>query len=130
MKLTIRKLVSIGVLMIAFGAVSTAFGQQITGGYGDADVNDKDVKAAAAFAVKQLGNDEAASITLVKIEAARLQVVAGLNYELCMEVTVKRGAKKAAQRFVKAVVYQNLKNKRELTRWSLSTDPQNCGDSK
>ena len=116
--------------MIAFGAVSTAFGQQIPGGYGDADVNDKDVKAAAAFAVKQLGNDEAASITLVKIEAARLQVVAGLNYELCMEVTVKRGAMKAAKRFVKAVVYQNLKNKRELTRWSLSTDPQNCGDSK
>ncbi|MBK7707923.1 MAG: hypothetical protein IPJ30_19790 [Acidobacteria bacterium] len=34
-------------------------------------------------------------MTLVKIEAARLQVVAGLNYELCMEVTVKRGAKKA-----------------------------------
>ncbi|MBK7707922.1 MAG: hypothetical protein IPJ30_19785 [Acidobacteria bacterium] len=40
----IRKLVSIGVLMIAFGAVSTAFGQQITGGYGDADVNDKTLK--------------------------------------------------------------------------------------
>jgi hypothetical protein len=130
MEFTIRKLVSIGVFVIVVGAVSAAFGQDLSGGYVDADVADKEVKAAAAFAVRRLGMDEAATIRLVAIEAARLQVVAGLNYELCMEVSVRRGAKKGAKRYVKAVVYRDLKNRLELTRWSLSMDPPNCGDSK
>lgn len=127
MKITLRGLVLTGLLIVVAGAFSAARGQ-ITGGYGDADPKDKDVRAAAAFAVKKLGTDESAAISLVSIDKARIQVVAGLNFELCMEVSVKRGAKKAAKRFVKAVVYRDLKNRFSLSRWTLSTDPLECGD--
>ena len=128
MKITLRGLVMTGLLIAAAGMFSAA-NAQITGGYGDADTKDKDVRAAAAFAVKKLGTDESASISLVSIDKARMQVVAGLNFELCMEVNVKRGAKKAVRRYVKAVVYRDLKNRFSLSRWSLSTDPPVCGDS-
>jgi hypothetical protein len=117
-----------GLLIAAAGVFSVA-SAQITGGFGDSDPNDKDVRAAAAFAVKKLGTDESATISLVRIEKVRTQVVAGLNFELCMEVNVKRGAKKAVRRYVKAVVYRDLKNRFSLSRWSLSTDPPECGDS-
>lgn len=114
--------------ILAIGAASACLGQQITGGYGAADTKSKDVKAAAAFAVGKLATDEAASVKLSKINSARLQVVAGINYELCLEVMVKRGEKRAARRYVKAVVYRNLKNIYKLTNWTISTDPLVCED--
>ena len=115
------------VLILAVGTVSDAFGQ-IAGGYGDADPKDKDVIKAAEFATKKLGTDEMSKISVVRIEKARLQVVAGLNYELCMEVTVKRGSKKASKRYLKAVVYKDLKNRYSLSNWTISTDELKCGD--
>jgi hypothetical protein len=126
MKNLIKKTIAMAALVIAAGAYSACFGQ-ITGGYGDADTGSKEVRSAAAFAVKQLGTEEAAKVTLVKTEKARVQVVAGLNYELCMEVKVVRRSK-SATRYVKAIVYRDLKNKYKLTNWSLSTDPPTCGD--
>ncbi len=118
----------IAIFLFAFGAASTCFGQQITGGYGTADTKDKDVKAAAAFAVGRLGTEEAATIKLSKISSARMQVVAGINYEVCLEVMIKRGEKRATRRYVKAVVYRNLKNAYKLTNWTISTDPLVCED--
>lgn len=121
----IRRTLSIAIFIFILGAASVCFGQ-ITGGYGAADTKDKDVKAAAAFAVGKLATDEAATIKLTKIGSARLQVVAGINYELCFDVTVKRGERRATRRFVKAVVYRNLKNVYKLTNWTISTDPLSC----
>ncbi len=86
---------------------------QITGGYGDASVTDKDVKSAAAFAVRTRAARTNKKLTLVKIQKAEIQVVAGLNYRLCMRVRDARGRRST----VTAVVYKSLQNRRSLSRW-------------
>lgn len=102
-------------LVLLFGvnaAVSAQDDGQITGGYGDASVTDKDVKSSAAFAVKAHSRKVGKSVTLLKIKKAEVQVVAGLNYRVCM--SVREGGK---TKTVTAVVYKSLQNKRELSRW-------------
>lgn len=96
-----------------FAAESRVSAQEITGGYGDASVIEKDVRAAANFAVKSRSRSTGKTFTLVRITKAEVQVVAGLNYRLCM--TVREGRKRA--RSVTAVVYKNLQNRRSLSRW-------------
>ena len=83
-------------LFVFFGSNSAAFAQtdQITGGYGDADVADAEVVKAAKFAVKKRSTTQKAAITLVSIKKAQMQVVAGLNYELCLQINVKKSGKK------------------------------------
>lgn len=49
----------------------------ITGAYGPIDTKDPDVQSAAAFAIDQMDQG-----TLVKIDSAQVQVVAGKNYQL------------------------------------------------
>lgn len=115
-------------LFIILSAVSTSFAQtdQITGGYGETDVKDKDVITAAKFAVKKGSTKEKATISLVTIQKAKVQVVAGLNYEVCLEVNVKKSGKKSVKRFVKAIVYKNLKNVYSLTSWAFLKDSAEC----
>lgn len=116
-------------LFMIFGSATASFAQdaQITGGYGDADVKDKDVIAAAKFAVKKGGQKQKATITLVSLNKAQLQVVAGLNYKVCLQVSVKKSGKKAIRQFVEAVVYKNLKNVYSLTSW-VKTKESECGN--
>lgn len=119
---------AIAALFIVLTAASASFAQtdQIVGGYGEADVKAKDVVAAAKFAVKKGAAKEKATISLVTIKQARMQVVAGLNYEVCLEVNYKKSGKKAVKRYVKAVVYKNLKKVQSLTSWTLSKEPLEC----
>ena len=93
--------------------VANSVSAQITGGYGDASVTDKDVKRAAAFAVKERSRSSGSTFKLVKIKKAELQVVAGLNYRICM--VVREG--KRPTRTVTAAVYKDLKNHKSLSRW-------------
>lgn len=86
---------------------------EIVGGYGEISVESKEARSAAAFAVRTRAARTHKKITLVKILKAEQQVVAGLNYRICMDV--HEGRRKP--RTVTAVVYQNLKNKRSLSRW-------------
>lgn len=86
---------------------------QITGGYGDASVTDKDVKSAAVFAVKTRAARTHKKLTLVSIQKAEMQVVAGLNYRICMRIKDARGRRST----VTAVVYKNLQNRKSLSRW-------------
>lgn len=113
-----------------FSRSSVAFAQtdQIVGGYGEANVKAKDVVAAAKFAVKKGAAKEKATITLTTIKQARMQVVAGLNYEVCLEVNYKKSDKKAVRRYAKAIVYKNLKNVYSLTSWTISNQPLKCKD--
>ncbi|HMT07439.1 MAG TPA: cystatin domain-containing protein [Pyrinomonadaceae bacterium] len=85
----------------------------VAGGYADASVRDKDVRKAANFAVKQRSKIVRPDYTLVSIRKAELQVVAGLNYRICMRVRDERGRLST----VTAVVYKNLRNKLSLSRW-------------
>ena len=96
-----------------FAGGSRVSAQDIAGGYGDASVTDKDVRAAANFAVKNRSRSTGKSLTLAKIVKAEVQVVAGLNYRVCM--TVREGRKRA--KTITAVVYKNLQNRRSLSRW-------------
>ena len=106
------------VLALVFGinAASTKVAAQdsepIVGGYGDASVTDKEVKSAAVFAVKTRSKNIKRTITLVKIRKAELQVVAGLNYRICMSVREGR-----TTRIATAVVYRDLQNRKSLSRW-------------
>ena len=111
-----NKLIIISVFTVLFlGVASSAAAQtdQIVGGYGDLSAESKDARQAADFAVKARSTKTGKNITLVRITKAEQQVVAGLNYRICM--SVREGHKKPYT--VTAVVYQNLKNRRTLSKW-------------
>ncbi len=103
------------VLLLAIVSVSNVAAQtdQMVGGYGDMSARSKDARRAADVAVKARSAKTGKAITLVRIVKAEQQVVAGMNYRVCM--TVREGRHKAYT--VTAVVYQNLKNKRSLSKW-------------
>ena len=96
-----------------FAAESRVSAQEMTGGYGDASVLDKDVRKAANVAIASRSRSTGKTLTLVRIVKAEVQVVAGLNYRVCM--SVREGRKRA--KTVTAVVYKDLKNRRSLSRW-------------
>jgi peroxiredoxin len=87
----------------------------MTGGYMTASVSDADVAAAAAFAVKKAKAKKGVRYSLLAVERAEKQVVAGTNYKMCLNV--KEGDK--TENFT-AVVFQNLKQKLSLTSWDMS----------
>lgn len=112
--------VIIAVIMItalnnATGVLSGAATQQgpIVGGYAETSNTDPEAVAAARFAIKTERQKLHARLTLLSIKRAEVQVVAGLNYRLCMRVKVKSKTGN-----VKVVVYKNLKQQYSLTSWT------------
>ena len=97
----------------AFTKVAAQNDEPIAGGYATASVTDKEVRKATAFAVSARAKRTGKAITLVNIRKAGVQVVAGLNYRVCM--SVREGRKRA--KTVTAVVYKDLRNRRSLTNW-------------
>jgi hypothetical protein len=89
---------------------------RIVGGYSSASVKDKRVKAAAVFAVKTHSLERKIPHKLKAIRTAQTQVVAGLNYKICLSVSEGKNAKHT--HFIEAVVYQNLEQKLSLTSWA------------
>lgn len=123
MKIKLSFFIVLTSLFIFFGSAKNSFAQteQITGGYGDADVTDKDVIKAAKFAVKKSSQIQNATITLRSITKAQIQVVAGINYKLCLEINYKRKSdKKTVRRYAQTVIYRNLKNVHSITNWMVS----------
>src|SRR5437870_13562197 len=59
---------------------------QIVGAYTDTSNTDPEVVKAARFAIKTERQKVNARISLLSIKRAEVQVVAGLNYRLCMRV--------------------------------------------
>lgn len=100
------------VTMIAGSALMAS--AQITGGYSAVPVTDKDVIEAANFAVSNKNKHSTQTFKLVKILKAERQVVAGMNYNLCMSVTEGGGTK--AETY-DAIVYVDLQKKFELSHW-------------
>ncbi len=85
---------------------------QIAGGYGSVDTKDPQVKAAARYAVTVENRKVRSGVVLLSLVKAEQQVVAGMNYKLCLKV---RNGKRV--RYATAVVYRDLKGKRSLTSW-------------
>src|SRR3954465_14527568 len=103
MKKCLQILLALVVLNIAFSCANSVMAQR-TGGYKENSTDDAEVVAAANFAVDEEGRKEEGSITLVSIEHAESQVVAGINYRLCLKVATGDDEPKD----VKVVVYRNL----------------------
>jgi hypothetical protein len=85
----------------------------VAGGYSGRPTNDAGVRAAARFAVRERGRQAGGRVTLLGIERAETQVVAGLNYRLLLRVRENREESE-----VLAVVYQNLRRAFSLTSWT------------
>lgn len=131
MKFKLSILIVFAALFIFFGTSNQCYGQteQIAGGYGNADIEDENVVAAAKFAIRKQSGKQKATIALVEIKSAKMQVVAGLNYEVCMLISSKAKLKsKPVQQFVKTIVYKDLNNVYSLTSWKVLKKPEECGN--
>ncbi len=118
MKNKLIKFVLMAVVMFGIHAAASSVMAQtdvIVGGYSEHAVSDKDVVKAAGFAIKKESSKTGTHIKLVKVEKAETQVVAGMNYRVCM--TVKVGRKHPSSKSVTAVVYKDLKGKMSLSNW-------------
>ncbi len=119
-----RKNLQSAAIFAAFGllifSASICSAQMMVGDFRDAPKTDKSVVGAANFAVAaQNKKQKTASVTLIAVEKAEKQIVAGVNYRLCLAV---KSNNKSAQ--ATAVVYQNLQNQYKLTSWTSG----NCAD--
>ena len=122
MKRNLRPIIVLAALGLIFGCAISASAQTdvIVGGYGTASNSDPDVIAAAKFAAKKQAKKQGAKIKFISIAKAETQVVAGLNYRICMNVEIKeKGKKTYIPKLVQTVVYKDLKQKLSLTSWTL-----------
>jgi hypothetical protein len=110
-------IVTVRSLVFALAAeVAVAFGSanaQLPGGYRDMLVNDKDVVKTAAFAIEAKNKMGKEKLTLEKIVKAEMQVVAGRNFRLTLDVSESGRTRRAV-----AVVWAKLDGTFELTSWT------------
>lgn len=83
------------------------------GGYTSIDPADPEVRSAVEYAMSERTSRTGTAVTLRRVVRAERQVVAGLNYRLCLEVAV---ADKPEE--VRALVFRNLQQQFSLTQWS------------
>lgn len=113
MKNNFYKAAFVAVFLFVLLAGANICQAQRAGGFKEADTADKAVISAADFAVETKAKDDA-SLKLVSILSVEQQVVAGMNYRVCMAIETKDGAGQA-----QATVYVNLKNVYSLSEWKL-----------
>jgi cystatin-C len=91
----------------------------MVGGYGSVAKTDATVIAAAKFAIAKQSETSDSELSLGKIVKAERQVVAGMNYRICMNVNVEGDEPMS----VIAIVYQDLKRNYSLSSWKAAA----CG---
>ncbi len=116
---TLSCVMVVGVLVACTPDVKTplqAAGQAAStpraGGWSQADAMSPDVQEAARFAVQTFAVQNKSRILFKEVAQARQQVVAGLNYQLQLQVT-QDGATRIAQ----TKVWRKLDGRYELTEW-------------
>lgn len=82
------------------------------GSYQVTEAGKQGVQAAAAFAVAQQSKNEGNKLELKKVSQAQQQVVAGMNYQLQLQV-IRKGKEATA----KATVFRGLDSHFELKSW-------------
>ena|SRR5215475_3963733 len=98
---------------------------QKTGGYKEIAKDDEGAVAAAEFAVKDESQKKELTYKLFSVEKAETQVVAGINYRLCLKIGYhKQDDDVDTTEFVRVVVNRNLQKEYSLTSWT----QENCGD--
>lgn len=134
MKINIRILMIMTALGVVFVFASNSFAQTANvpqvGGFKSVSVTDKQVVAAADFAIEQIVEKSKMDVELDLIKKAEYQVVAGKNFRLCMQIKVypteeeANAGAEAETGFLSATVFQNLKGAYSLTK---ATVVENCG---
>lgn len=109
MKVPQRIAMVVAVLLVMTGI--TQLHAQVTGGWANVSTKNKQVVAAARFAVGEYARQEI--IKFKKIIRARRQVVAGMNYELTLLVKHEKRTQRAV-----AVVWQKIDGTYALTSWN------------
>jgi hypothetical protein len=117
MKKSLQIMMSILMLSMVLCVAPPVLAQNgpVVGGYAETSSSDAEVLKAASYAVRAQGQKQGVRISLISIQRAEVQVVAGLNYRLALRVKV--GGK---PRDVTAVVYRNLKRKYSLSSWDVA----------
>jgi Cystatin domain len=121
MKIGLRLMSALFVLSVAFGSAIVAQAQTrppMVGGYKEAPTDDAEVKAAAEFAISQQAEKENITIKLHSIEQAERQVVAGMNYKLCLRIGKGDDPEDVD---VKVMVFRSLKKEFVLKSWEEET---------
>jgi len=91
--------------------------RQIPGAYNDVKVDDDDVKDIANFAALQLAtNTNSGPVSVIKIDSAEKQIVAGTNYKLTLHLE-KKGVKTTEEDplICQVIVYESLTKTRKLS---------------
>ena len=109
-------------LILALGSVVWISGQRL-GGYKQIDTDDERAVAAAEFAVEEQGRKMETTYKLVSVAKAESQVVAGVNYRLCLKVGYQKDDEDVEE-FVRVIVYRNLQGEHSLTSWK----QEDCGE--
>lgn len=119
MKRNLQILILMVVLNIVFGCFSAINAQKV-GGFTKISKTDEVALEAANFAVEAKSKKDETTFTLVSLEKAERQTVAGTNYRLCLSI------KDADENemTVLVVVYRNLQKVFSLTSWKEAE----CGD--
>jgi len=118
MKNYLRSVILFAALTCTFSSMSPGLAQQppLVGGYHQADKRDQDVVSAAKFAVNKERLKRKGRVSLISIERAETQVVAGLNYRLCLRVKTNGKTQEVA-----TVVYQDLRQRYSLSSWKVQS---------
>ena len=114
-----RILLMCAALFFALGLTTALSAQEPKpGGYSEVSKTDSEITAAAKFAVKALKKTQGGTIKLISIEQAEQQVVAGMNYKLCLLIKTKGKTQN-----VTTVVYKDLKERFSLTSSEFGSCP-------
>jgi hypothetical protein len=98
----------------------------MVGGYKPISTDDAGVVEAAENALSQQAEKEGVSLTLVSVERAEVQVVAGTNYRLCLKVAVGDEDDEAGEpQDVQVVVFRSLQKTYSLKSW----EDSDCSES-
>lgn len=122
-----RKVIRIIVpaLLVMIAASTVILGQKL-GGYKEIAKDDEGAVAAAEFAVKDQSEKKEMTFKLVSVEKAETQVVAGINYRLCLKVShQKEGDEAETTQSVRVVVFRSLQKEYSLTSWT----EEDCGEN-
>ena len=101
-------------MLVGMSIHAAAQADQMVGGYSNASIRDKEIKHAAAVAIREHAKREHHAVTLVKINKAEQQVVSGMNYRICMDV---RRGRHGRVHSVTVVVYEPIRKPMRLTNW-------------
>jgi hypothetical protein len=87
--------------------------ESAVGGYRSIDPADSGATAAAEYAFSEQASRAGTVLVLRRIVRAERQMVAGVNYLLCLEVAVAGQPQE-----VRAIVFRSLPQQMSLTEWS------------